>query len=45
MFVIVASGDGAGHAFNEVVEYTATVISPETNVGRYVNELGTSWPT
>ncbi|MCA9305864.1 MAG: DUF2238 domain-containing protein [Phycisphaerales bacterium] len=37
LFVIVASaGMGLG-AFNEVVEYTATVISPETNVGGYVN--------
>lgn len=37
LFVIVASaGMGLG-AFNEVVEYTATVISPDTNVGTYEN--------
>ncbi len=37
LFVIVgAAGMGLG-AFNEVIEYAATEISPETNVGDYKN--------
>ena len=34
--VVVSAGLGIG-AFNEIVEFAATVLVPETNVGGYVN--------
>jgi hypothetical protein len=34
--IVVAAGLGAG-ALNEIIEFLATVLVPETNVGGYIN--------